>query len=433
MRTYRCGATVPSVSRPRYESGMTRTDETWFRLLQWTQGQAPSERLAAHILSYAGFEDIDPSHPLGGKDGGRDASCSKAGRPWIMAVYFPRDQKTFSDIKAKVESDLAGALKHAPYGLAFITNQELRLSERADLMALGADADVILDLFHLERVAHILDEPSMAVIRKRYLDIELGPLPISVDLDIIGSVRRLVGGEEVLDWWLEDAAEKARQRRIRSSQESLRNPAGALQLSWMQPTPEPLTEDELEERIERWERRVRLTWPDAEDHLASTAWPGLQFRLRNTGEVFLNDVQVIITISGVRGLPYLHRDRFDQAKLLPPVIPAQTEPYAVDLSFYDELRIADYPVTWKNLDGAVEIILDLRHLRPHPVWESETDDIVLVLNGDTGSADVTARWTVTAQGYGKMYEGPEQTIPVKPISFLDSLEQVSEVVEAADE
>ncbi|MEA1799002.1 hypothetical protein, partial [Rhodococcus qingshengii] len=128
---------------------MTRTDETWFRLLQWTQDQAPSERLAAHILSYSGFEDIDPSHPLGGKDGGRDASCSKAGRPWIMAVYFPRDQKTFSDIKAKVESDLAGALKHAPYGLAFITNQELRLSERADLMALGADADVILDLFHL--------------------------------------------------------------------------------------------------------------------------------------------------------------------------------------------------------------------------------------------------------------------------------------------
>lgn len=46
---------------------------------------------------------------------------------------------------------------------------------------------------------------------------------------------------------------------------------------------------------------------------------------------------------------------------------------------------------------------------------------------------MTARWTVTAQGYGKMYEGPEQTIPVELISFLDSLEQVSELVEPADE
>lgn len=47
-----------------------RIDETWHRLRDWTYGSAPSERLAAQILHHEGFEAIDPSHPLGGKDGG---------------------------------------------------------------------------------------------------------------------------------------------------------------------------------------------------------------------------------------------------------------------------------------------------------------------------------------------------------------------------
>lgn len=43
-------------------------DETWNRLLNWTKGQKPSERLSAHILSSEGFKSLDPSHLLGGKD-----------------------------------------------------------------------------------------------------------------------------------------------------------------------------------------------------------------------------------------------------------------------------------------------------------------------------------------------------------------------------
>ena len=46
--------------------------ETFNRLLNWDRGQAPSERLAAIILSKEGFKGVDPSHPLGGKDGLKD-------------------------------------------------------------------------------------------------------------------------------------------------------------------------------------------------------------------------------------------------------------------------------------------------------------------------------------------------------------------------
>jgi len=49
----------------------TDGDETWNRLLSWTKGQKPSERLASHILRTDGYKSIDPSHPLGVK-----AKCS---------------------------------------------------------------------------------------------------------------------------------------------------------------------------------------------------------------------------------------------------------------------------------------------------------------------------------------------------------------------
>ena len=43
---------------------MSEGRETFNRLLNWDRGQAPSERLAAIILSKEGFNGVDPSHPF---------------------------------------------------------------------------------------------------------------------------------------------------------------------------------------------------------------------------------------------------------------------------------------------------------------------------------------------------------------------------------
>ena len=51
--------------------------ETWNRLLKWDKGQAPSERLTSLILESEDYKSIDPSHPLGGKDGLKDIICEK--------------------------------------------------------------------------------------------------------------------------------------------------------------------------------------------------------------------------------------------------------------------------------------------------------------------------------------------------------------------
>lgn len=111
-------------------------NETWFRLLQWTKEQAASERLAALVLDSEGYRSIDPSHPLGGKDGGKDIICTKDGIKMIGAVYFPRGQQTLKEIETKFQGDLEGVTVNSAGGIAFVTNQELRLAERKQLQDL---------------------------------------------------------------------------------------------------------------------------------------------------------------------------------------------------------------------------------------------------------------------------------------------------------
>jgi hypothetical protein len=150
------------VSTPRW-------DETWHRILEWTNDQGPSERLAAQILLNQGFTDVDPSHPLGGKDGGKDAVCMRAGRRWVMGVYFPRGQQHFNDILEKFLADLHAARGNQAEGFAFVTNQELRLSERQNLLANWPGNT---EVYHLERITAILDNPEMHAVRRQFLGID---------------------------------------------------------------------------------------------------------------------------------------------------------------------------------------------------------------------------------------------------------------------
>lgn len=147
---------------------MIRWDETWHRLREWTGGQGPSERLAAQVLRAEGYRDINPSHPLGGRDGGKDALVTKDGDPWIMAVYFPRGQQSFGDILRKFLDDHEGVAATRASGMAFVTNQELSLAERKRL---ERAVNTLVEIFHLERVSGILDQPDMHSVREQFLQI----------------------------------------------------------------------------------------------------------------------------------------------------------------------------------------------------------------------------------------------------------------------
>ena len=159
-----------------------------------------------------GYEDVDPSHPLGGPDDGRDGECTRNGKKGVWAVYFSRGQdSTLTKIKKKLESDIKEARKHDPKFLVFVTNQEVRLAERDTLRALGGDIEI--ELFHLERVAGVLDRPHMAQVRQQFLGIPaIGVAPMDVKVAVDGSAYALTDDGEMLNTFVAMREDRIRKR-----------------------------------------------------------------------------------------------------------------------------------------------------------------------------------------------------------------------------
>jgi len=148
---------------------MRRPDETRHRLREWSAGQPSSEQLAAHVLRDAGYGEVDPTHPYGGPDGGKDATATRDGKRWIMAVYFPTGQVAFSKVKRKFKADFAGIRVNGAHGMAFVTNQALTDGQRRELRTA---VDGPTDIFHLDRVAFHLDGGRLDGVREQLLFID---------------------------------------------------------------------------------------------------------------------------------------------------------------------------------------------------------------------------------------------------------------------
>jgi tetratricopeptide (TPR) repeat protein len=181
----------------------TRWDETWHRLSEWTSGQGPSERLAAQVLFDDGFTSLDPSHPLGGRDGGKDAIAWRSGEKWVMAVYFPRGRRSLREIKEKLVTDFVGVAGNKADGLAFVTNQELSLGERSELQD---SVPGRVEIYHLERITAILDKPAMRSVRAQFLGIDseqdtTAPKPIFIRTipSFSQALENLIGREQDIE------------------------------------------------------------------------------------------------------------------------------------------------------------------------------------------------------------------------------------------
>ena len=413
-----------------HHKSVTRFDETWHRLLDWTAGQTPSERLAALMLDEEGYESIDPAHPLGGKDGGADALVYRDSQLWIMAVYFPRGQQTIGEITAKLTSDVAKAkTKRADLvGVAFVTNQELRLSEREALRKLGGGIEI--DLFHLERLTTILDRPRMAGVREQFLYISAGPPPILVKVDVLGSARAFDCADDVLNMLVE-----VEQGHLEKRNEALRNnppdPLSFLQLSGLgsmgygvpEEAPKPLSVDEIQRRVALLRSGMEGRWATCQDYLAAVAWPALHFKVENLAQSFLTNVQIILTFHGGRGLEFVPPEEFEWERLKDPAWEPPTGPYGLPPISMPSFTPAGYPISWENNDdGDLEVTIDLPELRPHPAWRHRGDDVVLIARDGLDDA-LTVTYTVTAGGYGTAFEGEPMSIPVEHVDMIDSVQQ----------
>jgi hypothetical protein len=386
--------------------------------------------MAALLLDEEGFESIDPSHPLGGKDGGADALVQKDGEQWVMAVYFPRGQQSIKEITDKLTSDVekAESKEPEPVGVAFVTNQELRLAEREALGNVGADTRV--ELYHLERITTILDRPHMAGVREQFLGIPAGPPPILVTAEAVGVARGFVRDDELLD-----ALVEMEEKSLHEHNEELRsnppNPATALPAARVmrvmgygtsdEPA-QPISDEEIGQRVAELRRELECRWSACQDYLASIAWPALRFRITNLEKSFLTNVQVILTFHRAAGLEFSHPKEFEWERLKNPdrEPPAYGPFNTTSMLQFKPALPADYPVRWDHNDnGDLEVTITLAELRPHPPWRHTGDDVVLVLR-DTTLSQVTVTYTVTAHGYGTVFEGDPFTVPVEQVDIFES-------------
>lgn len=147
--------------------------DTFKILRDWDSGQTASERFSIQLLANDGYTNIDPSHPRGGPDGKKDGICYKGESKFVMACYFPNGQKEFSEIKEKFTKDFKGVKGNTCKGIVFVTNQELTLSEREELLKMGEKNKIETDLYHLERISSIVNIPKNYGIRLEYLGIEM--------------------------------------------------------------------------------------------------------------------------------------------------------------------------------------------------------------------------------------------------------------------
>ncbi len=485
-------------------------DETQIRLLDWRQGQK-SEYLAALILDEEGYKDIDPSHPLGGPDGGRDGHCTKDGEPWVWAVYFPRGQVDLKAIETKLSNDIAAARKHDPNGLVFVTNQELKLAERKKLRDLGEDLPI--DLIHLYRVATILDRPRMSQIRHQYLRIGAGRPPVRVRAEVIGAARSFTnGGNELLEWFVEQYEKQIREesdkgwarvkaeeeKKVRAAAEKVRVEAekarrqapqtgdkntpislaelvqasmpsfsdlapkfnvqdflpkfeipkydhspitstlltGTYEIAEPPAPPEPLTDEQISERVTAYRTELEARWGSCKEYLSATAWPGLKFRIHNA-EGFLTNVQVVLTFHGARGLEHQYIESFVWGKLDDPSWTEPFDPRDVRIPLaappLAPSSFNDYPVKWEHEDtGDLVVKITLPQLRPHEVWTSDDDDVVLVLR-DESLDSVHVTYTVTAQEHHDRVDGEPFTVSIEELEIFDSVTAAIEASRQPDD
>ena len=411
---------------------MTGFDETWHRLLKWTAGQTPSERLAALVLDEEGYESIDPSHPLGGKDGGADAIVKKAGATWVMAVYFPRDQQTIKTITDKLTSDIAAAKKKVPEltGLVFVTNQELRLADRETLR--GLDPDIDIDLIHLERLATILDRPQMSQVREQFLDISAGPPPILVSAEVIGVARTFDFSDQVLESLIEIEREHLIKLGKKPQPVQTAIPPDFLKaMGWSEPrTQPPMTDDEIARRADKFQEDLTSRWDQCQDYLAAIVWPALHFKITNEEKSFLTNVQIILTFHGARGLQYADIEDFEWERLKDPSWVPPAGPFGYVAPDFSGLTPAGYPVSWDHNDaGDLEVTIDLPELRPHPPWRHAENDVVLVAREPA----ITVTYTVTAHGYGTYFESDPIDFPIEHVDMFDSVQEALRAVDPTND
>lgn len=186
--------------------------------------------------------------------------------------------------------------------------------------------------------------------------------------------------------------------------------------------PERRTQKEYIESINRWETSFRKAWKAGLPKIEASQLCPTVVKITNQTTTFFHDVEVKLHLEGdVFALDYYAPEcanGFGNLKLpRPPRQWGPTQP-SYGLSGYANMARFDTPslapyvpssISYKN-DGSVNLSLNVGELRPRGTYESEDEEIVLVVT-DRSLASIHGTWELTARGHNDIYTG-EIDIPV---------------------
>jgi hypothetical protein len=180
--------------------------------------------------------------------------------------------------------------------------------------------------------------------------------------------------------------------------------------------PESRTEEEYLDSIDLWEAHFRRAWGVARTKIAASQLGPAIVRITNRTTTFFHDVQVRLHLEGdVFAFDYRDRERVDDfSDLELPHPPRKWGPTqrSLGLPYYANLGHTYTPsanqyippsITYKN-EGSVLLNLEVGELRPRGTYESEDEEIVLIV-ADRSLASIHGTWELTARDHNNVYTG----------------------------
>ncbi len=146
---------------------------TEIHLLTWRGGPTQAERMVAALLRVEGYKNVEPQAPLGGPDGRADVLCDRGGYSYVAAAYFPPTTQQYDDVVEKFDHDIVGGVSRKRNAFAFFTNQRLTRGERKKLKNRALAKSIECEIYDVERIAGMLDNPSGYGLRAAHLAIAM--------------------------------------------------------------------------------------------------------------------------------------------------------------------------------------------------------------------------------------------------------------------
>jgi len=180
--------------------------------------------------------------------------------------------------------------------------------------------------------------------------------------------------------------------------------------------PERRSEEEYIASIDQWESRFRSAWEAALPKIAASQLRPTIVRITNRTTTFFHDVEVNLHLEGdVFAFDYSEPEWVDDfSDLELPHPPRKWGPTqrSFDVPNYASMGHLFTPassqyippsISYKN-GGSVDLSLDVGELRPRGTYESEDEEIVLIVV-DRSLTSVHGTWELTARDHNDVYTG----------------------------